>query len=84
MPASISPDAITWEGVECTLGLMQRLFVLVVFCSALRCLDIKISVTNLHASTCTVKFECFMCTVTDALATHMQTKIEQYVRLKPT
>ena len=42
MPASIR------EGVECALGLMQRLFGLVVDCSALRCVDIKLSVTNLH------------------------------------
>ena len=81
MPASICPDAITWEGVECALGLMQRLFGLVVDCSARRCVDIKLSVTNLHVST--VKFERFTCTVTDALATHMQTKIERCVRLKP-
>ena len=50
----ISPDAITWGGMECALGLMQRLFGLVVDCSALRCVDIKHSVTNLHVST--VKF----------------------------
>ena len=75
MPASISPDVITWEGVECALGLMQRLFGL--DCSALRCVDIKLSVTNLHVST--VKFERYTCTVTDALATHMQTNIERYV-----
>ena len=61
--------------MECALGLMQRLFGL--DCSALRCVDIKFSVTNLHVST--VKFERYTCTVTDALATHMQTKIERYV-----
>ena len=44
MPASIR------EGVECALDLMQRLFGLVVDCSALRCVDIKLSVTNLHIS----------------------------------
>ena len=42
MPASIR------EGVEFALGLMQRLFGLVVDCSVLRCVDIKLSVTNLH------------------------------------
>ena len=67
MPASTSPDAITWEGVECALDLMQRLFGLVVDCSALRCVDIKLSVTNLHVSI--VKFERYTCIVTDALAT---------------
>ena len=66
MPASISPDAITWEGVECALDLMQRLFGLV-DCSALRCVDIKLSVTNLHISV--VKFERYTCTVTETLAT---------------
>ena len=70
MPASISPDAITWVGVECALGLMQRLFGLVVDCSAPRCVDIKLSVTSLHVST--VKFERYTCTVTDALATCRQ------------
>ena len=56
MPASIR------EGVECALDLMQRLFGLVVDCSALRCVDIKLSVTNRHISI--VKFgRC------DALAT---------------
>ena len=44
MPASIR------EWVECALDLMQRLFGLVVDCSALRCVDIKLSVTNLHIS----------------------------------
>ena len=44
--------------------------------SAPMCIDIKLSVT--------VTFERYMCTVTDALATHMQTKMERYVRLKPT
>ena len=56
MPASIR------EGVECALDLMQRLFGLVVDCSALRCVDIKLSVTNLHVSI--VKFERYTCTVT--------------------
>ena len=46
---------------------MQRLFGLVVDCSARRCVDIKLSVTNLHVSI--VKFERYTCTVTDALAT---------------
>ena len=78
MPACISLDGITWEGVECALGLMQRLFGLVVDCSALRCVDIKLSVTNPHVST--VELERFKCTVSP----HMQTKIERYVRLKPT
>ena len=50
-----SPGAITWEGVECALDMMQRLFGLVVDCSALRCVDIKLSIMNLHVST--VKFE---------------------------
>ena len=55
--------------MECALGLMQRLFGLVVDCSALRCVDKKLSVTNLHVST--VKLERFTSTVTDVLATHM-------------
>ena len=25
MPSSITPDTITWEGMECALGLMRRL-----------------------------------------------------------
>ena len=45
--------------------------------SALMC-DIKLSVTSLHVST--VKFERYTCTVTDALATHMQTKIGSSLR----
>ena len=61
MPASIR------EGVECALDLMQRLFGLVVDCSALRCVDIKLSVTNLYISI--VKFGRYTCTVHDALAT---------------
>ena len=41
--ASISLDAITWEGgaVECALSLMRRL--VVVDSSTLRCVDIKLS-----------------------------------------
>ena len=50
------------EGVECALDLMQRLFGLVVDCSALQCVDIKLSVTNLHISI--VKFGRYTCTVT--------------------
>ena len=48
--------------VECALDLMQRLFGLVVDCSALRCVDIKLSVTNLHRSI--VKFGRYTCIVT--------------------
>ena len=55
MPASIR------EGVECALDLMQG-FGLVVDCSALRCVDIKLSVTNLYISI--VKFGRYTCTVT--------------------
>ena len=61
----------------------EALWPSVVDCSALRCVDIKLSVTSLHVSTA-VKFERYTSTITDALATHMQTKIERYVRLKPT
>ena len=51
-------------GVECALDLMQRLFGLVVDCSALRCVDIKLSVTNLHISI--VKFGRALATCTHA------------------